>query len=116
MAGYLLIGDPGAAHFKFIGTIAGEDQVGMRIHEAGSHYSSSGVDDLRVAVEKRFDVAARADCFDSAVAEQHGSVMNDRELAHFRPTRGRSSPASVTSCEQFTSATKVNQYLRVNTR
>ena len=51
LAGYLLIGDAGTAHFKFIGAIAGEDEVGMRIHEAGSYDSSSGVDDLRVVVE-----------------------------------------------------------------
>ncbi len=88
MAGYLLVSDPGAAHFKFIGTIAGEDQVGMRIHEAGCYYPSSGVDDLRVAVEESFNLAACAGCFDSAIVNQHGSVINDRELAHLRPHAG----------------------------
>src|SRR5271155_733412 len=32
------------------------------------------------------------------------------------PTRGRLAPASVTSCEQFTTVTKANQYLRANTQ
>ena len=58
LLGYFLIGDSGAAHFEFIRAVAGEDQVGMRIHETGSYYSSPGIDDLCVPGEERFDVAA----------------------------------------------------------
>ena len=60
----------------------------MRIHEAGSHYPSSGVDNLGVAIEKSFDLAACADGFHFAGADQHGSVRNDRELPHLRSHAG----------------------------
>ena len=55
---YLLIGDPGAAHFKFIGAVAGEDQVGVRIHETGRQHTPLRVDDLGVAGQQRFDLLA----------------------------------------------------------
>ena len=83
--GYLLIGDAGAAHLKFIGAVAGEHQVGVGIHEAGRHHSASGVDDLGVVGETGFDLAARSYRFDLAAADEHGSVADDRQLAHLRP-------------------------------
>ena len=40
LGGDLLIGGTGATHLKFIRAIAGKDEVGMGIHEAGRHHSA----------------------------------------------------------------------------
>ena len=82
--GYFLIGDAGAAELKFIGAVAGENQVGMCIHKAGRNHTSFGVDDLGIFGKAGFDLAARSYRFDFAATDEHGSVANDRQLAHLR--------------------------------
>ncbi len=86
--GNLLIGDAGATHLKFIGAVAGKDQVGMGIHEAGRHHSAPCIDDLGVFGQTGFDLATRTHRFDFVSTDEHGSIADDRQLAHFRPYTG----------------------------
>ena len=86
--GNLLIRGAGAALFKFIGAVAGKDQVGMGIHEAGRHHSARCVDDSGVFGQMGFDLAPRTHRFDLVSTDQHGSVVDDRQLAHLVPYPG----------------------------
>src|ERR1700722_7321497 len=58
LPGYFLICNAGAAQLEFIRAIAGEDQMSMCIHKTGRDHAPPGVDDLCLAAELAFHVAA----------------------------------------------------------
>jgi hypothetical protein len=54
----------------------------MGIHETRRHHSAPCVYDLGIFGQVGFDLATRTHRFDLVSADQHGSIADDRELAH----------------------------------
>ena len=95
-----------AALLEFGGAIAGEDRVGVGVDESGHARRARRRRSPRIRAERAARSLAGARRFDdAAVFDQHRAVGDDRELAQFwRRCAGAAGPASVTSCEQFQTA------------
>ena len=70
------------ATLEVIETVSGKDEMRVCIDKSRQYNSPSEMDDLRIA-RLLLDLIARADDVDLAVANQHSTVANDREIGHF---------------------------------
>src|SRR5579871_2662203 len=75
----LSVGSARSPLFKFIGAIARENRMRVRVDEAGHHDAISGVDNCHIAPNP----GTRTHPFDSPVRNQHRAIGNDCEIAHF---------------------------------
>src|SRR5262249_44875781 len=78
----LLIALPRPPHFKFVGAVAGEDRVRVRVNETGHDDSTGGVNDLAISVNQLFDLAPRAGLNNAPVTKEHRAVADDRQITH----------------------------------
>ena len=82
--GDLLIGGAGDALFEFGGAIAGEDEMGVGVDEAGGDAAALGVDDGGVWRNLRTEFGVWAGGDDAAAFnEQRGVFGDDAEFAEF---------------------------------
>jgi hypothetical protein len=79
----LLVRAPGEAHRVFVLARAHEDQVRVRVDEAGGDDAVGRVEALhaRQARGARGDLVARADGDDAPLVDQHRAAANDRQIA-----------------------------------
>ena len=81
--GDFLISGAGDALFELGGTVAGKDQVGVRVDEAGGYAAALGVDDSSACGNLRTQLRVGASCGDAVVFDDQSCVFNDRQLAEF---------------------------------
>jgi len=85
-AGDLLVGCPGDALLVLVGAAGGEDEVRVRVDEAGQDDVVAGVDfSCAPRQGMPLDGARGADGFDAAAGDEHGGVAEDSQLAQLAP-------------------------------
>jgi hypothetical protein len=82
--GDLLIAFAPRAPFKIVEPISGKNQMRMRIDKARQYNTPASVNDLSSA-RFLFDLIARTDTVDFAVANQHSAIADNCQLGHFGP-------------------------------
>ena len=83
-SGDLLVSGSGDALLELGGAIAGEDEMGVGVDEAGGYGAASGVDDVgdrRGCRSDQIGVGARGG--DAAVFYEQGGVFDEAEVAQF---------------------------------
>ena len=70
--------------FEIVEPISCENQMRMRIDESRHYNASIGIDNFCVA-NILFDLIARTDSLDLAVADEHSAIRNDPEFRQLWP-------------------------------
>ena len=82
--GDLLITFAARTPLKIVEAISGKNQMRVRIDKSRQHNASASINDLRAA-RFLFDLIARTDCLDLAVADEHSAIVNDPERRQLCP-------------------------------
>ena len=79
--GNLLVSDAGDALLKFLGAVAGKDQMRVGVNESGCDAAALRVDDGCAGWNTRADRHFRSSCGDAAVLDEQRSILDDGEIA-----------------------------------
>src|SRR5262245_3809772 len=83
--GDLLIALPRRAHLEFIGAIAREDRMRVRVNKTGHYNTPGSVNDFTIRANQLFDLVLRAGLNDASAANKHRAIADDRQITHLLP-------------------------------